>query len=277
MPTRTAAFDRTAADYDCQFSHRTLGRWLRESTWDYLREAFQPGDHVLDLGCGTGEDALMLARQEISVTGIDVSGEMVNVARQKSIESGLSDLVTCAKLDLTDLRPARLAEISGLKHGFKFDGAYSNFGALNCLSGIPAVASELADMVTPGGRVILVLMGPMCLWEITWHLIHGKARQAFRRLQGSTVANAGQGEPVRVWYHTSNQVIEAFSEDFAVLQLAGVGFLLPPSYLAEQVDRHPQIFSSLHRAELKLREAPLVPLASDHYLIVLQRKETPVG
>jgi ubiquinone/menaquinone biosynthesis C-methylase UbiE len=45
---------------------------------------------VLDVGCGTGFLALLLAERGHSVTGIDVAVEMLNVARQKAEEANLS-------------------------------------------------------------------------------------------------------------------------------------------------------------------------------------------
>src|SRR5574341_1364692 len=59
-------FDAAALTYDEIFTQRRLGSWLREMVRERL--PFQPGDHILELGCGTGEDALWLAQRGISVT-----------------------------------------------------------------------------------------------------------------------------------------------------------------------------------------------------------------
>src|SRR5262245_11506392 len=81
-PSMTA-FDAMAQDYDATFSDTAVGKALRDIVWSHLDDTFAPSQHVLDLGCGTGEDALHLARAGIRVTATDSSAEMIAVAEQK--------------------------------------------------------------------------------------------------------------------------------------------------------------------------------------------------
>ncbi len=72
------AYDRAAADYDRQ----VLGDdWMRNVLWERYARLFRPGQVVLDVGCGTGIDALFLAQRGIRVVGIDASVAMVAQAR----------------------------------------------------------------------------------------------------------------------------------------------------------------------------------------------------
>ena len=48
-----------------------------------------PGRRLLDLGCGTGSISLLLAKMGYQVTGLDLSGPMLEVARKKFREEGL--------------------------------------------------------------------------------------------------------------------------------------------------------------------------------------------
>ena len=48
------------------------------------------GDSILDIGCGTGRHSLGLAKSGMIMTGIDLSDDMLNVAKQKAINEGLS-------------------------------------------------------------------------------------------------------------------------------------------------------------------------------------------
>ena len=48
-----------------------------------LLDIFEPGAHILELNCGTGEDALFLARHDMSVVACDASGQMIQTARQR--------------------------------------------------------------------------------------------------------------------------------------------------------------------------------------------------
>ena len=91
-----AVFDEAAATYDSDFAGTTAGVWLRESVWSRLTPFIKPGMHVLDLGCGTGEDALWLARNACRVTAADGSPAMLErvaakAARGESCASHTND------------------------------------------------------------------------------------------------------------------------------------------------------------------------------------------
>ena len=152
-----------------------------------------------------------------------------------------------------------------------FDGAFSNFGGLNCLADRRPVARGLAGIVRPGGTVVLGLMGPFCPWETGWHLLHGKPRQAFRRFRSGADAQLEPGITIPVWYPSSRRLEAEFQPWFAVRRMAGIGSLLPPSYLGHLVDRWPGLFGPLARLDQAL--GPIWPWTwlNDHYLIVLER------
>ena len=59
------AFSSLAASYDDLFTRSTIGRAQRNVVWDVLLNAFEPGTRILELNCGTGEDALFLARHDV--------------------------------------------------------------------------------------------------------------------------------------------------------------------------------------------------------------------
>ncbi|MBQ0720557.1 MAG: methyltransferase domain-containing protein [Gammaproteobacteria bacterium] len=51
----------------------------------------QPGEHILDLGCGDGELALTIQQQGCTVVGIDASASMVESAKARGINAQLVD------------------------------------------------------------------------------------------------------------------------------------------------------------------------------------------
>lgn len=57
----------------------------------YLDQAIQAGGKVLELGCGTGRISIPMAQAGIDVTGLDLSQEMLEKAKQKASESGVAD------------------------------------------------------------------------------------------------------------------------------------------------------------------------------------------
>ena len=139
----TSPFDAEAAGYDATFSSSLLGTSMRRVVWRRLDACFEAGDRVLDLGCGTGEDAVFLARRGIRVLATDRSPEMVDVAKRKIEEAGLARRAEVRLLSIEEL-PAGLDR--------PFDGVLSNFGALNCVADLPAAARGIAACLQPGAR-----------------------------------------------------------------------------------------------------------------------------
>jgi ubiquinone/menaquinone biosynthesis C-methylase UbiE len=76
-----APFDLLAERYEALWSRSAIGRLQREAVWRVVDTLFRPGDTVLDLGCGTGDDALHLMSAGVAVHGVDSSPEMVRIAR----------------------------------------------------------------------------------------------------------------------------------------------------------------------------------------------------
>ncbi len=258
-------FDAVALEYDETFTERLPGRWFRDTVWSSVKTAFQKGDHVLDLGCGTGEDAVWLAGQGIRVTAVDVSEEMLHTARKKAEKAGVTDSIRFVQKDLTALSD----DTTGLSPSY--DGVLSNFGALNCVEDLKTLAKTLSGRIRSGGRVFLVLMGPVCPWEIVWFLSQGRFKKAFRRFSANTEAHVGNGETIRIRYPSSRLVRLAFSPFFKPLKTIGIGALLPPPYLGGIVEKAPGFFKRIWTLESRLGAFFPWTWLNDHYLIILKR------
>ena len=92
-PATRGAVIRWAGHYDQVVSLLTLGRraQLRKMTIALAR--IQPGDRVLEVGCGTGDLAIAAcapAGPRGSVSGIDAGPEMIAVARAKAARAGVA-------------------------------------------------------------------------------------------------------------------------------------------------------------------------------------------
>ena len=142
VDARAEAFDRIAATYDEDFTNSVIGRIQRAAVWRWIGPLFQTGDRVLDLGCGTGEDALRLARGGVEVDAIDVSPRMIAEAQDRVRAEGLENRVRLRVLAIE-----RLDELPAIE----FDGVISSFGPVNCVEDLPALARSLARRVRPGG------------------------------------------------------------------------------------------------------------------------------
>lgn len=108
-----------------------------------------PGAAVLDVGCGTGENAILLATHGHRVVGIDVAWEAVARARAAAAERRIARPPVFVVGDV-------LADLGGLA-GAPFDIALDVglFHALGDDDG-PGYATSLAAAVRPGGRACLL-------------------------------------------------------------------------------------------------------------------------
>ncbi|MDO8673309.1 MAG: class I SAM-dependent methyltransferase [Dehalococcoidia bacterium] len=259
-------FDAAAPGYDVVFTNTKLGRWLRNAVRQRLSAIFRPGDRILDLGCGTGEDAIWLAQQGMQVLATDASPSMLAIGRGKAEAANVLDMASFRKLDLASLKDDDWAT------GVTFDGVLSNFGALNCLPDRRYLARELGCHVRSGGSVVLVVMGPFCLWELVWYLLHRKPGEALRRLRSGRLAHAGGDGQLPVWYPSPRRLRAEFACCFRHRQTVGIGAMLPPTYLGYLVDRWPRLFSILAWSDRHIGGVFPWMWLSDHYLSVFERR-----
>ena len=261
-----AAFDALATDYDAEFSHTLLGQMLRQRVWDIYRRYFQPGQHLLELACGTGEDALWLAQQGFTITATDGASEMLNITQHKAQQAGLANQISTQPLTLQTIE----ADLSTPIADLRFDGLYSNFGGLNTLSDWQTLAKGVAKLVRPDGIVILVVMGPICLWEIIWHLGHGDSKLAMRRFNEPATAVIGQSS-IPIWYPSARRLRKDFAPWFEHITTESLGLWLPPTYLGYLVAKRPSLFQRLNH--LEKATAPLTRGWGDHYILILKRND----
>lgn len=254
-----APFDSLAPGYDRSFTESPIGERMRAAAWRRLDAAFAPGDRVLELNCGTGEDAVHLARRGVAVLATDLSAEMVAIARAKAERAGVTVRVEVAQVAIEDV--GRLAA-SG-----PFDGVLSNFGGLNCIADLPGVARSLSALVRPGGKALLCLMGPAVPWEWGWFLLRGQPGKAGRRLR----RGGAQWRGLTIRYPSIGQVRRAFAPHFRARRVAAIGALVPPTYADGWARRHPRVLAALDRCERRFETVPPLPWLADHYLIELER------
>ena len=263
---RPAAFDAFAAAYDHDFTATTLGRLLRRRVWRLLHGAFPPGSHVLELACGTGVDAVWLAHRGVRVTATDGSPAMVDVTRARLIAENVEHLVSAECRSLQQLAATQWPAQP------PFDGAFSNFGGLNTVPHLSSLASSLARAVRPGGRLVLVPMGPFCPWELLWYLAHGDLVTALRRFRQPATARIGD-QSIAIWYPRLRHLRRAFTPLFRHHATYSLGLWLPPSYLGHLVERFPRLFQRLNR--LEAATARRTAGWGDHYVSVFERTLTP--
>jgi len=250
-----AAFDGLAHDYDRAFTQSHVGSVLRAMVWRRLESVLPAKALVLELGCGTGEDAVWLARAGHRVVAIDTSAEMIRIARLKAVAAGCADRIEFHCLSIEDL--------ASLPGEARFDAVLSNFGAVNCVPDLRALASALAARLAPGATLLFAVMGRCAPWEWAWYSVRGQWSRAFRRFARAGVVWRG----LRIVYPTPATLAARLQPDFAVSRVSPLGCVLPPAYASGWLDRSPRALRFLSGLERRLFEHPAFAAIADHYLL----------
>jgi SAM-dependent methyltransferase len=225
-------------------------------------EAFAAGDRILELNCGTGEDARFLATRGRRIVACDGSAEMIKVASARAQREAKGAEVSFQQLSNENLRLLSLRQ--------QFDGAYSNFSGLNCLSDLQIVARDLASLVRAGGHVLICLWSRVCMGEIFWYLFHGNTKKAFRRLSGKTQARVG-GLTIPVSYPTVGEVQRAFAPWFELEDRHAIGLFVPPSYVESWAREHTVMIGCLEKMDAAFGDFPVLRDLGDHILMEFTR------
>ncbi len=125
-----------------------LGNFVDEVETELAFSLFTPesGSRVLDVGCGTGNFSIKLARKGLEVVGVDVSRPMLEKARKKVKELDEELKISFQKMDATDL------DFS--------DGSFDDAFSMATIEFIPdevkrEFVQEMLRVVKPGGKVLI--------------------------------------------------------------------------------------------------------------------------
>ena len=195
----------TAGDYD-RFS-RFMEGGAREF---YERLNLAPGCKLLDVACGSGQLALMAAKDGLEVTGVDIASNLVQRARTRAQAEGLR-----ARFEEADAEALPFDDAS-------FDGVTSLIGAM--FAPRPQlVAQELLRVCVPGGTIAMVNWTPQ-----------GFIGQMFKAVSKFI---APSGIPAPVLWGDQATVRERLGHGLSELSLARRQYLFdypfPPSEVVE--------------------------------------------
>lgn len=146
-------FDKKSQDYDDWYQTpkgKLVDKIEKEAIYEYLKP--EPGMEILDVGCGTGNLSLELARLGVRVTGIDVSEPMLAKARYKAEREGL---------------PVKFYRADARKLPFN-DGTFDAVVSLTALEFVPDLREALEEayrVLKPGGRLVVGVIGGNSAWS----------------------------------------------------------------------------------------------------------------
>lgn len=96
------SLEQKAEKYDKGIKSLTLGKLPKIKQFiveKYLKE----GEKILDIGMGTGTLAILAAQKGVTVTGIDISEKMLEVAKNKIINEELSEQIEVIRMPVIDM------------------------------------------------------------------------------------------------------------------------------------------------------------------------------
>lgn len=204
-----AYYDKLAGEYDQRYQNPELAYMRSVEDEVLLKEV---GGIVLDIGCGTGRQSIFLANHGHRVVGIDISLEMIKIARSKNKYSNADFLVASA-----EALPFKSSS---------FDSAISIFGALNHIIRYKQAYGEIARVLRPQGVFIFSVVNR---WNLTWWLksfFTFKWKWLWKALQSSEYSEG------ILWthYYSAGELKQLLSAKFKNLKLGCLLLLIYPRF-----------------------------------------------
>lgn len=121
------------------------------------------GRSLVHLQCNCGQDTLSIASRGAIVTGVDISDEAIQFARQLSHDSGIP--ATFERSDIFDWFEQSAAARR------TFDIVYTSYGVIGWLSDMRGWASGIASLLKPGGRLVFIEYHSfLWMFDRTWRM-----------------------------------------------------------------------------------------------------------
>jgi SAM-dependent methyltransferase len=267
--TAAHAFDAVASRYDTEMSPlaNPLVAMIRARFYQAIDRHFRRGSALLELGCGTGDDALALASRGYRIVATDIAAAMVERARAKVTAAGWDQAVQFQQVGAAALA-GRWRSL-----GQAVDGVYSNLAPLNCEPSLEPLRRLLEQALPPGGRFVGVVLPRVCPLEIALFLARGQPRTALRRLARAPHAEVdGRRFPLHYW--GAADFDRALGPGFRRIETRSLGLLLPPLRFGPTFARVPGLLEALAAVEDRVSALPGLARMGDHVLLAYERRRS---
>ena len=250
-----AAFDAIAPRFDDRFRPWLSVEAQRRAIRGELAAAFPMRSRLIEIGGGTGDDALWLADRGRTVLMTDPSPRMVAAASAKS--AGRIRTLVAAAEEFGEAAWELAGEAS-------FDGAYSVFAGLNCVADLTSFGRGIARLLRKDAPLMLVTFGTCCPGEMLVETLRGRPGNALRRFRRGDVPAKLGGRDFTVRYHRLRDLQRMLSPWFRLESRRGIGVFVPPSAAEPWISSHPRLIRSLEALDRGMSR----PLAvfGDHIL-----------
>jgi ubiquinone/menaquinone biosynthesis C-methylase UbiE len=254
------AFSKQSLSYDQYDEGNKILKWMRERIRNEALKYLKPGDKILELNSGTGLDAQFFAEEGFSIHCTDISDGMIERLKKKFSEKNNQSKITIQQCSFTEL------DKIGNR---KFDFIFSNFGGLNCISDLKLATKFFSALLNEGGIVFLVLLPPVCPWEII-QIFRGKFNFAFRRLKSNGTDANIEGIKFKTFYFSVTDVKKALGDRFNLIKSSGLGIFAPFPQMENFQHKFPKTTTLLTKFDEKISGIFPFNRIGDHIIVIAE-------
>lgn len=265
------AFDSASEEYDFSIGANFINVRTRETSIREVLSRVRPDEVVLEIGCGTGAEAIRISRHVKRVVATDVSAGMISLVRRKTEARNLQGKVQAVRLSAADVGLVR-----DYLPGGRVRVAFSFNGALNCELGIGRFPRQLWELMEPSGTFVCSVRTNFCLEESLFRAARLKLRNLTPRKRQPIMVSVG-GLDIPAYYYRPGRFASLFAPYFSVEKIIGLPAIVPPPSLSDLYVRLRRVLSPLELAERALADRFPFNRLGDQALFVFKRTDGPRG
>ncbi|MDA4114997.1 MAG: nitroreductase/quinone reductase family protein [Thaumarchaeota archaeon] len=263
------AFDSASEEYDFTIGGNFINVWIRERSIEELLRLTRRDDVLLEIGCGTGTEAIRISRHVKEIVATDISPSMIALLRRKVEARRLAGKVRPLQVRAVDVR-----RVSGYLPGGRARVVYSFNGALNCELELRRFPRELWEITEPEGYFVCSVRNKFCLEE---SLIQGallRFRSMTPRKRQPKMVSVG-GMDIPAYYYHPWEFAAMFKPYFEVEREVALPAILPPPYLNDLYVKLRSRLKFLEHADTTVAATFPFNKFGDQTLFVFKRNDSP--
>ena len=259
------AFNSASEEYDYTIRRNYINSWIRKRSINQLRKIVRSDDILLEIGCGTGAEAIEISKHVKRIVATDISEKMLELLKRKLDARRLNQKVVTAR--------ARASKIDMIRELLPTGGvrvAYSFNGALNCEPEIDQVPIHLSKIIQEDGYFLCSIRNTLCLSEALSHSLVLQFNKTNKRKDQPIMVSVG-GTDIPSYYYSPTRFTRLFRPRFRLRKVIGLPAFLPPAYLNDYYLRTGKARTVLEKMEFLLGDRFPFNRLGDQTLFVFQR------